>query len=654
MTKYKLKNLNNAGESVLPYEANLKENRERCHLVIFLRFPMTFTFLRNACQLPSYHLPLLEVIRGMRESLDLERCFETAVRETRRLLAADRVMVYQFDSNYIGTTVAESVGDGWSASLGLEIVDTCFQESRAQQYNCKDRINIIPDVYQAGLTECHLQLLEQFQVKANLVAPIFQGSRVWGLYIAHQCRGPRQWQDEDISIMMHIAAQLTLAIQQDEAIRVEKVLELERQARADREKLLHIMAQIPRPLTRPETLLTTVTELRQILAADRVVIYHYDPCQGEGDPVQVTVEVESVDPQYPAIPAADAFPEHRQRIAQMFVSEEFTQPDPNGFLRVVGVSELPDLGDTPIDGGILVAIALDATLWGILAVYQHQPGGHWRESEINLVYQVGVHLTVALQHLVLHEQAQQRIEELQRLHQLKDDFLSTVSHELRTPLASIRVAIEMLKSMCKQLVPEPDPARERVQRYLSILENESQREINLVEDLLNLQRLSERRDPLHPEAIDLKQALTQHIHGVAPLAHQYQLTIQSQLDPHLPVVYSEPVSVDRILRELLTNACKYTSPGGRIVITARAQPCQNQAGVCVSIGNHSHIPAEELPRIFDKFYRVPQGDPWKRGGTGLGLSLVKELLKFLGGTIEVTSEKNWTTFSVWLPLETQN
>jgi len=320
----------------------------------------------------------------------------------------------------------------------------------------------------------------------------------------------------------------------------------------------------------------------------------------------------------------------------------------------VGESELPSLGVTPIHGGILVAIALDATLWGILAVYQHQPGGHWRESEINLVYQVGVHLTVALQHLVLHEQAQQRIEELQRLHQLKDDFLSTVSHELRTPLASIRVAIEMLKSMCKQLLPEPDPARERVQRYLSILENESQREINLVEDLLNLQRLSERRDPLHPEAIDLKQALTQHMHSIAPLAHQYQLTIQSQLDPHLPVVYSEPVSVDRILRELLTNACKYTSPGGRIVITARAQPCQNQAGVCVSIGNHSHIPAEELPRIFDKFYRVPQGDPWKRGGTGLGLSLVKELLKFLGGTIEVTSEKNWTTFSVWLPLETQN
>jgi len=145
--------------------------------------------------------------------------------------------------------------------------------------------------------------------------------------------------------------------------------------------------------------------------------------------------------------------------------------------------------------------------------------------------------------------------------------------------------------------------------------------------------------------------LTKHIHSLAPLAHQYRLSFHSHLDPHLPLVYSDPARVDRIVQELLNNACKYTEPGGRIQVTVRSQNFHHQAGVCLSIGNDSHIPGEELPRIFDRFYRVPQGDRWKRGGTGLGLALVKELLKGLGGEIHVTSENHWTTFSAWLPLQ---
>ncbi|MEN9251526.1 MAG: GAF domain-containing sensor histidine kinase [Thermostichales cyanobacterium BF4_bins_65] len=589
---------------------------------------------QEGCFLPVVRDPLLEAIRAIRESFDLERVFETAVTATRQLLAADRVIIYQFNADYIGTVVAEAVGEGWPACLGVEIVDTCFQESRAEHYNGKDRINVVPDVEQAGLTECHLNLLRQFQIKANLVAPIFQGSRVWGLLIAHQCRGPRQWQTYDVTCMMQIAAQLTIAIQQAERIRVEKALDLERQARQDRENLLSLLAQIPRPLVLEETLEVTTRELRQLLAADRVVVYRYYGAE-------LRLAAESCAAAYG--PATEESREHLAAVGQVFPWDQQQVVEPH----VRQDSHLPPLGSSPICSSILAPIHLNGGLWGILGVFQHQGSRYWRETEVNLVYQVAVQLTVALQHLTLHQQAQEQIQELQRLHQLKDDFLSTVSHELRTPLASIRVAIEMLK----QMVRDPIRAGDRVQRYLTILENESQREINLVEDLLNLQRLSERKDPLQVEPIDLHACLTQHVHAFAPVAHKNKLTLQYQPAALLPVLHSEVASLDRIIQELLNNACKYTGPGGLIQVATHLEARHDQEGICLTVGNHSHIPPEELPRLFDKFYRVPQGDPWQRGGTGLGLSLVKALTELLGGEISVTSEGGWTSFAFWLPLQ---
>lgn len=225
----------------------------------------------------SKHSQLIDVISRIRESLDLTTVFNTTVVEARRILELDRVVIYQFDVHYNGVIIAESVGAGWTPSLGVEIHDTCFQESRAGQYNGKDRVNLMPDISQAGLSPCHLALLERFEVKANLVVPIFEGSRVWGLLIAHQCSGPRQWQDLEVATLMQMATQLSIAIQQTEAIRIEKELEVERQALADREQLLQLISKIPRPLTVEETLQTTATELRQALQADRVVIYRFRP-----------------------------------------------------------------------------------------------------------------------------------------------------------------------------------------------------------------------------------------------------------------------------------------------------------------------------------------------------------------------------------------
>ncbi|NJO86094.1 MAG: HAMP domain-containing histidine kinase [Synechococcaceae cyanobacterium RM1_1_27] len=192
---------------------------------------------------------------------------------------------------------------------------------------------------------------------------------------------------------------------------------------------------------------------------------------------------------------------------------------------------------------------------------------------------------------------------------------------------------------------------ERLNRYIGMLESECRREINLVEDLLNLQRLASKPDPVNLDEIDLNAVLQRCAQTFAIRAHEYQVKLRYTAEAQLPTVRTEATGLDRILQELLNNACKYTQPGGEIVISATPLTQQAIPGIQISIGNTAEIPAQELPRIFDKFYRVPKGDPWQRGGTGLGLSLVKALVEALHGQIAVTSAAEWTVFEIWLPLQ---
>jgi signal transduction histidine kinase len=118
--------------------------------------------------------------------------------------------------------------------------------------------------------------------------------------------------------------------------------------------------------------------------------------------------------------------------------------------------------------------------------------------------------------------------------------------------------------------------------------------------------------------------------------------------PHrLPLLTSDLSSLERILVELLNNACKYTPTGEKIKVIVRAKPEIIQLK---AFNSGVVIPSHELPRIFEKFYRIPSADPWRQGGTGLGLALVQKLIEQLGGFIEVESADAWTCFTVELPL----
>lgn len=165
---------------------------------------------------------LAQVASRIRQSLNLQDILDATAREVRQLLACDRVLVYQFASDMSGTIVAESVGAGWTAALGCLIQDTCFQTG-AGKYALGPKW-AVANIYEAGLTDCHLKLLEQFEVKANLVVPILlkvgnehPTPHLWGLLVAHQCSGSRQWQPALVELLDELAVQLAIAIQQASA-----------------------------------------------------------------------------------------------------------------------------------------------------------------------------------------------------------------------------------------------------------------------------------------------------------------------------------------------------------------------------------------------------------------------------------------------------
>ncbi|MDA0269067.1 MAG: HAMP domain-containing sensor histidine kinase [Cyanobacteria bacterium] len=172
--------------------------------------------------------------------------------------------------------------------------------------------------------------------------------------------------------------------------------------------------------------------------------------------------------------------------------------------------------------------------------------------------------------------------------------------------------------------------------------------IYLINDLLDLQRLDGGNHPIYAQPIDVNTWLPGLINGFRERAQSRQQNLDFQVEAALPKLISDSASLDRVFAELLNNACKYTPPGESITLAVSETPSQQ---LCFQVTNSGvEIPPDELPRIFDKFYRVPSADPWKQGGTGLGLALVQKLLWLIGGEITVTSHQKQTCFTVMLPV----
>ena len=649
----------------------------------------------------------------IRQSLNLAEILNTTVAEVRQFLETDRVLIYRFEPDGSGIIAVESVDDKWMAIQGTIVKDNCFAYNYMTLYQ-DGRVRAINDIYNNNLKQCHIDLLEPFEVKANLVVPILlngeigihpeklniQGGKkdnckpqLWGLLIAHHCQSARQWEQLEIDLLKQLANQVAIAIQQsalfEEIDRARTHLEREvnmrtaqlQQSLAFTAGVQRITDKVRESLDESQILQTAVNELANVLKVDYCGAALYN-----SERTNATIHYESTNDQLgtaigQVIDIVDAPLVHSQLLSGItfagytpeqkigLESKLVSQPDIKSTISYTSVGDLAcPILFSQLAAKLLCPIFDDQEAIGYLLVI-NQTKRNYDEMEIRLVQQVANQCAIAIRQARLYQAAEKQVEELRKLSQLKDDFLSTVSHELRTPMANMKMAIQMLIITLnrEQINPEKssnnshhknnsfNPAiinNKSGERYLQILQSECEREISLINDLLDLQRLDSGTQPRIADMIQLKEWLFHITEPFIERASSRSQILQLEIPPNLPNLVCDPNSLSRILGELLNNACKYTPPHEKIIVKANIISAKK---IQIQVINYGiEILPQEQTRIFEKFYRIPSADPWKQGGTGLGLALVQKLTQHLGGNISIDSKNKQTCFTIELPLTTAN
>jgi two-component system phosphate regulon sensor histidine kinase PhoR len=240
------------------------------------------------------------------------------------------------------------------------------------------------------------------------------------------------------------------------------------------------------------------------------------------------------------------------------------------------------------------------------------------------------------------------VTELERLESIRRDFVANVSHELKTPVATIKGFVETLLDGA---IDEPADNR----RFLEIVGRQSDRLAAIIEDLLALSRIeqSEGAGSLPREPVAVASLLAAARSSCLPRATERGMAIELDCPDEL-VAEVNAALLEQAVLNLIDNAIKYSGTERPIHVQAAAEAIPGQAGLSlvISIRDEGNgIPAEHLPRLFERFYRVDKGRSRQVGGTGLGLSIVKHIVQAHGGTIAVVSERGQgSTFTVQLPL----
>ncbi len=230
------------------------------------------------------------------------------------------------------------------------------------------------------------------------------------------------------------------------------------------------------------------------------------------------------------------------------------------------------------------------------------------------------------------------ITRLERLERVRQEFLSNVSHELRTPLTSILAFVETLEDGAID-----DPRDNR--RFVSIIRRNAERMHTLIEDILELSAIESGITRVEPAQLRLSPTVQEAMGALSAKAAARGVVLVNEVSAEA-VVSADPRRLEQMLLNLIDNAIKFNRAGGQVVVRHEAG---EQDRVSVSDTGEG-IPAEHLPRIFERFYRVDRARSREMGGTGLGLAIVKHLARAHGGEVSVRSDTGeGSTFTIELP-----
>ncbi|HBB32499.1 MAG TPA: chemotaxis protein [Cyanobacteria bacterium UBA8803] len=337
---------------------------------------------------------LVRVLDKICQTLDIDKIFDTAAREVRRLLEVERVTIYKFRDDYFGDFIYESDTGGLPKLVGSGWEDSYLQEHQGGRFRNNEPL-VVNDIYDGSLSECHVEVLESYGAKACLVVAISQQNKLWGLLSAFQNHGPRHWEEADIRVLTQVGNQLGVALQQADYFKQlqQKSNQIAKSADLDR-ATTRIIAQIRQSIDVNTIFQTTSREIRQVLKADRAMVYRLDPATNfnMGDVV-----------------AEDVLPGYAMALNAKITDHCFGAKHAENY-RQGRVWSCPDIYEAnlvacyvailkqfDVRANLVVPLVKGTELWGLLCIHQCSGPRHWSETEIEFAKQVASQFGVALE-----------------------------------------------------------------------------------------------------------------------------------------------------------------------------------------------------------------------------------------------------------------
>ena len=282
-----------------------------------------------------------------------------------------------------------------------------------------------------------------------------------------------------------------------------------------------------------------------------------------------------------------------------------------------------------LDMELLIPLKSKGQLTGGLVVGPKLADGNYSRGDINLLRTVASQTATAIENARLYSEEAVRLAELEELEKLKQTLLLTVSHELKTPLTAIKAGTEMLEL---QDNPSPDSPKGRLLRSIS---RGVERLERLVDESLDYARMQDANLELELESSDLAELYEETITLLSPAARAKRQTLELDLPKYIPSLEIDRRRCERVLLNLVSNATRYTQPGGKITVSVKVEP---DFVITSVVDSGQGVPDADRDKIFNVYYRTSTGDGKGAGAsTGIGLAIAKYLVELHGGKIWVNS-----------------